>query len=144
MLAHDQPSLYLWAIDAPQTEARLAELGEQVWQMPMAHERAPARLYRLPPADRLALGYTPLEPAPEWEIGTRLLGYEFEEASTDSAADARASRPITATLVWRVLEPSTAVRERDFTAFNHILNAEGGDGDADRRSGPAQPRLVAW
>ena len=125
LLAHSKPSLYLWAIDAPQTEARLAELGEQVQQMPMTHERPPARLYRLPPADRLALGYTPLEPAPEWSIGMRLLGYTFEQdASTDAAADAQASRPITATLVWRVLEPPPAARERDFTAFNHILNTQ--------------------
>ena len=29
------------------------------------------------------------------------------------------------TLLWRVLDPPTEVRQRDFTAFNHVVDANG-------------------
>jgi hypothetical protein len=118
LLSYDRPSLYLWTIDAPQTEARLRQLGEQVWEMSMAPGRPLARIYRLPPADGQALNYTPLEPAPVFDAGMMLLGYRFPE-------NARADEPVPVTLVWRVLEPPPPVRGRDFTAFNHILDAGG-------------------
>jgi len=37
-----------------------------------------------------------------------------------------AGQPVQVRLLWRVLDPPMAVRERDFTAFNHVLGADGG------------------
>ena len=38
---------------------------------------------------------------------------------------ARAGDEIEVTLLWRVLDPSSEVRQRDFTAFNHVVDANG-------------------
>ncbi|MCD6290134.1 MAG: hypothetical protein J7M34_06480, partial [Anaerolineae bacterium] len=118
LLSYDHPSLYLWAIDSPETEAALRRLGELVWERPLADGHPPARLYRLPPATRVDLGITPLRPQPVFDVGMALMGYAFP-------GDAQAGRPLEAVLVWRVLDPPPEVRKRDMTAFNHILDAEG-------------------
>jgi hypothetical protein len=47
-----------------------------------------------------------------------LTGYAFPES-------VRAGEEIVVTLVWRVLDPSPEVRQRDFTAFNHVVDASG-------------------
>jgi hypothetical protein len=118
LLAHDRPSLYLWTVDAPATERQLGEFGAVVWTGELAAGRPPARLYRLPPATAAALEIQPLAPAPVFDVGLMLLGYKLPEA-------ARAGAPFQATMVWRVLDPPAAVRVRDMTAFNHILDERG-------------------
>lgn len=118
LLAHDRPSLYLWTLDAAETEQRLAQLGEPVWTGELATGRPPARLYRLPPAVSANLTYDRLDPAPIFDCGLMLLGYRLP-------ATAAHEEPFEATLVWRVLDPPASVRTRDMTAFNHILDAQG-------------------
>jgi hypothetical protein len=118
LLAHDRPSLYLWTVDSPATERQLARFGDVVWTGALAAGRPPPRLYRLPPATAAALEIQPLDPAPVFDVGLMLLGYRLPEA-------ARAGAPSQVTLVWRVLDPPAAVRVRDMTAFNHILDARG-------------------
>jgi hypothetical protein len=117
LLAHDRPSLYLWAVDAPETERQLAQLGELVWAGELAAGHPPARLYRLPPA-AAGLDIQRLDPPPVFDVGLMLVGYKLPEA-------ARAGTPFEAILVWRVLDPPPTVRTRDLTAFNHILDAQG-------------------
>jgi hypothetical protein len=118
LLAHDRPSLYLWTVDSPETERQLGRFGAVVWTGELAAGRPPPRLYRLPPATAAALGIQPLAPAPVFDVGLMLLGYKLPEA-------ARAGVPFQVTVVWRVLDPPAAVRVRDMTAFNHILDARG-------------------
>ncbi len=118
LLAHDRPSLYLWTVDAPATERQLGKFGEVVWTGELAAGRPPARLYRLPPATAAGLEIQPLAPAPVFDVGLLLLGYKLPET-------ARAGVPFQMTVVWRVLDPPAAVRVRDMTAFNHILDAQG-------------------
>ena len=118
LLAHDRPSLYLWAVDAPEVEAKLAEIGERVWEGQLVTGHPPARLYRLPPASALSLGFQRLDPSPTFDAGLALIGYALPE-------NAQADQPFQATLVWRVLDPPMSVRSRDMTAFNHILGADG-------------------
>ena len=115
----DQPSLYYWALDAPETEAKLAALGDEV-QAGARDDLSLARLYRLPPFTESALSYTPLDPVPEFDVGLALIGYDFPEDTADSAS-------VEITLIWQVLEPHPDVRTRDFTAFNHVLDADTGD-----------------
>jgi hypothetical protein len=125
LLAYDRPSLYLWAVDAPEVEAKLTQIGERVWEGPLVTGHPPARLYRLPPAKALSLGFQRLDPPPTFDAGLALIGYALPE-------NARADQPFQATLVWRVLDPPMAVRSRDMTAFNHILGADGnGTAQAD-------------
>ena len=119
LLKDGKESLYLWTIDAPETERLLAELGTKVWEGTLANGRPPARLYRLPSAEQSGLDYLPLAPAPVFAAGMELLGY-------DIPADAAANTPFDVTLVWRVLDPPPAVRAGDYTAFNHILAADTG------------------
>ena len=118
LLAHGRPSLYLWAVDAAEAERRLAELGELVWAGELAAGHPPARLYRLPPATAIGLEYATFERPPVFDCGLMLLGYRLPAA-------ARGGEPLEVTLIWRVLEPPAAVRTRDMTAFNHILDAAG-------------------
>jgi len=122
LLAYDRPSLYLWTVDAPATERQLDRFGAVVWAGELAAGRPSPRLYRLPPAPAAALEIEPLAPAPVFDVGLMLLGYKPPEA-------ARAGAPFQVTVVWRVLDPPAAVRTRDMTAFNHILDA-GGQGAA--------------
>ncbi|MEZ4705750.1 MAG: hypothetical protein R3A44_01010 [Caldilineaceae bacterium] len=117
LFAHDRPSLYFWAIDAPATEAQLQQWGQLMATEPLA-DRGAARLYRIPPFSELPFDYTQLNPAPTFDAGMALLGYHFPP-------DAKADQPLQITLIWRVLEPPAEVRPRDFTAFNHILDAQG-------------------
>lgn len=118
LLAHDRPSLYLWTVDSPATERQLARFGAVVWTGELAAGRPPPRLYRLPPATAAALEIQPLDPAPVFDVGLMLLGYKLPET-------ARGGAPCQVTVVWRVLDPPAAVRVRDMTAFNHILDAAG-------------------
>ncbi len=118
LLANDRASLYLWAVDAPATEVELAKLGERVWEGMLAEGHPPARLYRLPPAAAANLGFQQLVPPPVFDVGLALIGYALPEG-------ARADEPFQVTLVWRVLDPPWSVRERDMTAFNHILDDNG-------------------
>ncbi|MEJ5200177.1 MAG: hypothetical protein WHX53_14760, partial [Anaerolineae bacterium] len=118
LLAYERPSLYLWAIDAVETEARLAQLGELVWAGELAAGHPRPRLYRLPPATEARLEYTRLEPAPVFDCGLMLLGYRLP-------ATARGGESLEVTLIWRVLDPPASVRTRDMTAFNHILDEQG-------------------
>ncbi|HEY53221.1 MAG TPA: hypothetical protein G4N94_07160 [Caldilineae bacterium] len=120
LMKFDQPSLYLWTLDAPDAEAKLAGLGDEVWTGTLAENRAPAHLYRLPALTESALSYTPLDPAPVFDVGLALIGYDFPEEANDSA-------PVEITLIWQVLEPQPEARTRDFTAFNHVLDASSGD-----------------
>ncbi len=116
LLAEGQESLYLWTIDDPATEVRLAALGEGVWEGSLAQGLPPARLYRLPPAQAVPLDLVRLQPAPVFDVGLELIGYHFPDRP-------QAGAPIEVTLVWRVLAPSPDARTRDLTAFNHILAA---------------------
>lgn len=118
LLSSDRPSLYLWTLDAPATEAQLASLGERVWSGRLANGRPPAQLYHLPPADLLALDYVSLDPEIIFDVGLSLAGYRLP---TEIAA----GQPTAMLLVWRVLDPPPAVRERDVTAFNHVLDEQG-------------------
>ena len=120
LLAHDRPSLYLWAIDDPGTEALLGKVGELIWQKPLGDGHAAASLYRLPPAGSADLGIplVRLSPEPVFDAGMALIGYAFSEP-------ARAGDEMEVTLLWRVLDPPTEVRQRDFTAFNHVVDASG-------------------
>ncbi|MGC8780736.1 MAG: ArnT family glycosyltransferase [Anaerolineae bacterium] len=118
LLAYDRPSLYLWAVDAPETERQLTRLGEPVWSGELAAGHPRPRLYRLPPATTIHLEYTKLEPAPLFDCGLMLLGYRLP-------APARGGEPLEVTLIWRVLDPPASVRTRDMTAFNHILDTQG-------------------
>ncbi len=118
LLSYDRPSLYLWTIEAPETEQMLERLGEMVWEGKLADDLPPARLYRLPPASQTDLGIVRLQPEPVFDVGMALMGYAFPER-------AQAGQPLQVTLVWRVLEPPPEVRARDVTAFNHILNEAG-------------------
>jgi hypothetical protein len=118
LLAHDRPSLYLWAVDAPEVETRLAQIGERVWEGALVTGHPPARLYRLPPATALSLGIQHLDPPSTFDAGLALIGYVLPE-------NAQAEKPFQATLVWRVLDPPMSVRSRDLTAFNHILGMDG-------------------
>ncbi len=120
LLAQDRPSLYLWAIQDPGTEALLDRAGTVVWEAPLGEGHAPARLYRLPAAADadLGLAVTRLDPAPTFDAGIALLGYAFP-------ADIKPEAEAVVTLIWRVLEPPAAVRQRDFTAFNHVVTGSG-------------------
>lgn len=118
LLAHDRPSLYLWAVDAGETEHRLAELGELVWTGELAVGHPAARLYRLPPATVITPSYEAFAAAPVFDCGLMLVGYRLPAA-------ARSGEPFEVTLIWRVLDPPADVRTRDMTAFNHILDAAG-------------------
>ncbi len=116
LLAYERPSLYLWTIRAPEAEQVLQRWGELVWEGKLANDHPPARLYRLPAASQVDLGLTALDPQPVFDVGMALMGYIFPLV-------ARAGRPLQVTFAWRVLDPPAEVRTRDFTAFNHILNA---------------------
>ena len=120
LLSHDRPSLYLWAIEDPGTEALLGKVGELIWQKPLGDGHAAASLYRLPPAETADLGIplVKLSPEPVFDAGMALIGYAFPES-------AHAGDEIEVTLLWRVLDPPTEVRQRDFTAFNHVVDASG-------------------
>ena len=120
LLSHDRPSLYLWAIEDPGTEVLLGKVGELIWQQPLGDGHAAASLYRLPPAEAADLGIplVKLSPEPVFDVGMALIGYAFPES-------ARAGDEIEVTLLWRVLDPPTEVRQRDFTAFNHVVDAGG-------------------
>ena len=120
LLSHERPSLYLWTIDDEETEALLGRVGELVWQQPLGAGHADARLYRLPPAGSADLGIplTQLAPEPVFDAGMALVGYAFPETI-------QAEEETEVTLVWRVLDPPAEVRQRDFTAFNHVVT--GGD-----------------
>lgn len=118
LFSHAQPSLYFWAIDAPQTESQLQQWGELIAQKPLSADRGVARLYRVPPFVDLRFDYTLLQPAPQFDAGLALLGYRFP-------AQAKPDQPLQVVLIWRVGEPPWEVRERDFTAFNHILTEQG-------------------
>lgn len=122
LLAHDRPSLYLWAIRDAGTEVLLDRVGELVWERPLGDGHAEARLYRLPPAESADLGLplVRLAPEPVFDAGLALVGYAFPET-------VKAEEAAEVTLVWRVLDPSPEVRQRDFTAFNHVIT------DADER-----------
>jgi hypothetical protein len=120
LLSHDRPSLHLWAIEDPGTEALLGKVGELIWQQPLGEGHAAASLYRLPPAGSADLGIplVELSPEPVFDAGMALVGYAFPES-------ARAGDEIEVTLLWRVLDPPAEVRQRDFTAFNHVVDANG-------------------
>ena len=120
LLSHDRPSLYLWAIEDPGTEALLGKVGELIWQQPLGDGHAAASLYRLPPAEAADLGIPLVKLSPElvFDAGMALIGYAFPES-------AHAGEEIEVTLLWRVLDPSPTVRQRDFTAFNHVVDASG-------------------
>ena len=120
LLSLDRPSLYLWAIKDPGTEALLGQVGELIWQKPLGDGHAAASLYRLPPAEAADLGIplVKLSPEPVFDAGMALIGYAFPES-------AHAGEEIEVTLLWRVLDPPTEVRQRDFTAFNHVVDANG-------------------
>jgi len=120
LLSHDRPSLYLSAIEDPGTEALLGKVGALVWRQPLGDGHAAARLYRLPPAGSADLGIplVRLSPEPVFDAGMALTGYAFPES-------VRAGQEAVVTLVWRVLDPSPEVRRRDFTAFNHVVDAGG-------------------
>jgi hypothetical protein len=120
LLAHDRPSLYLWAIEDPGTEALLGKVGELIWRQPLGDGHAAASLYRLPPAETANLGIplVKLSPEPVFDAGMALVGYAFPES-------AGAGEENVVTLVWRVLDSSPEVRQRDFTAFNHVVDASG-------------------
>lgn len=120
LLSQDRPSLYFWAIQDPATEALLDQAGAVVWETPLGEGHAPARLYRLPAAvdADLGLAFTRLDPAPIFDAGIALVGYAFP-------VDIRPEKEAVVTLVWRVLEPPDAVRQRDFTAFNHVVTGSG-------------------
>ncbi len=116
LLSYERPSLYLWTIDDKDTEALLGRVGELVWQQALGVGHADARLYRLPPAESADLGIplTQLAPEPVFDAGMALVGYAFPDTI-------RAGEETEVTLVWRVLDPASEVRQRDFTAFNHIV-----------------------
>jgi hypothetical protein len=120
LLSHAQPSLYLWTIEDVETEGLLDRVGEMVWSQPLGADRPDARLYRLPPAESANLGLplVRLSPEPVFDVGMALISYAFPES-------AHAGEEIEVTLVWRVLDPSSEVRQRDFTAFNHVVDAGG-------------------
>jgi hypothetical protein len=117
LLAYQRPSLHFWGIDGGASEAQIAQLGQLVWRGERSQGQLDARLYRLAPFTELLLEYTALSPPPAFGAGLQLLGYEFPMEAT-------ARRPFTVTLFWRVLDPPWSVRERDMTAFNHILAAD--------------------
>jgi hypothetical protein len=54
-----------------------------------------------------------------FDTGLTLLGYVFPEDADDSA-------PVEVTLIWQMLDPHPDMLTRDFTAFNHVLDAETG------------------
>jgi hypothetical protein len=120
LLSHDRPSLYLWAINDPGMEALLGKVGELIWQQPLGDGHAAARLYQLPPAGSADLGIplVRLSPEPVFDAGMALTGYAFPEL-------VHAGDEIEVTLLWRVLDPPSEVRQRDFTAFNHVVDASG-------------------
>ena len=120
LLSYDRPSLYLWAIEDPGTEALLGKVGELIWQKPLGDGHANATLYRLPPAETADLGIplAKLTPEPVFDAGMALIAYAFPEF-------AHAGEEIEVTLLWRVLDPPAEVRQRDFTAFNHVVDAHG-------------------
>lgn len=117
LLNYSRPSLYYWTIDAPAAEAALGQWGERIWQGDPRAGEPPARLFRLPSYVDLGLAVTPLD-APPFDMGLQLLAADFPAQPT-------AGTPQTYTLIWRVLEPPPEARTRDFTAFNHILDANG-------------------
>jgi hypothetical protein len=120
LLSHARSSLYLWTIEDAETEGLLDRAGELVWSQPLGADRPDARLYRLPPAESADLGLplVRLSPEPVFDAGLALTGYAFPEA-------AEAGEEAEVTLVWRVLDPTPEVRERDFTAFNHVITDTG-------------------
>lgn len=116
LLSAGRPSLYLWALDEAETEARLQTLGEMLWSGPMAAGLPPARIYQLPAAVPGDLGATPLDPPAVFDSGLSLVGYRLPDGA---GADA----PLEITLFWQALNPTEAARSGDFTAFNHVLDA---------------------
>jgi hypothetical protein len=120
LLSHARPSLYLWTIADAGTEGLLDRVGEMVWSQSLGADRADARLYRLPSAESADLGLplVRLTPEPVFDAGMALMGYAFPPTF-------KAGEEVEVTLLWRVLDPPPEVRQRDFTAFNHVLNSSG-------------------
>lgn len=118
LLSADRPSLYLWTLADLQTERMLTGFGERVWRGTLAQGLPPADLYELPAAQDLDLAYTVLDPPLSFDAGLQLVGYRWP-------VSAQANQPFEVMLIWRVTEPSPDVRNRDFTAFNHVLTHPG-------------------
>lgn len=117
LLARHEPSLHVVMVDAPLQEAALTHLGELRWRGEVGGAVDPARLYRAPAYDPAPLGITPLEPAPMFDAGLQLVGTRLPAH--------RAELPAVYTLVWEVFEHTTDASTRAFTAYNHILAADG-------------------
>ena len=111
LLHAEQPSLYLTAL--PEMQGALEALGEEVWR---GEGPDPLRLYLLPSALDAGLDIKQLSEPQAFDVGMTLVGYAFPDPWP---ADQR----VLATLVWQVIDPPAQVRERDFTAFNHIVRA---------------------
>jgi hypothetical protein len=106
-----QPSLYLTTTSA--MRPALEALGREVWT---GRGEDPMRLYLLPAAPDADLPVTSLPEPRLFDVGLALTGYSFQEPWP-------AGQTVLATLVWRVTTPSDQARQRDFTAFNHIVRA---------------------
>ncbi|MFN8439713.1 MAG: hypothetical protein U0175_03035 [Caldilineaceae bacterium] len=124
LFSYDRPSLYF--VGFPKAESEFAETersmqqwGELVWQGDVSRGELSARLYRLPTFAATGFNYMPVAGSPTFDAGMQLLGYRFPEV-------ANADQPVVVTLIWHVLEPPNEVRQRDLTAFNHVLTRDGG------------------
>ncbi len=106
-----QPSLYLTT--GRKMQPVLEDLGEEIWR---GEGDDAIRLYKLPAAADANLSLTPLPQPQVFDAGMALVGYAFPQPWP-------AGQTVLATLAWRVTDPSPEVRERDFTAFNHIVRA---------------------
>jgi len=136
LLSDAGESLYLWTLDAPAAGSPLAALGDMVWQGELAQGLPAARLYRMPPASTLPpaasahLNFTPLDPPATFDAGLQLLGYTFPVRPLTPPASAtgpasQGNQPVEVSLVWHIQDPPAEVRALDFTAFNHVLDANG-------------------
>lgn len=123
LFSYDRASLYFVGLpkaesEFAETERSMQQWGELVWQGDITHGELPARLYRLPTFAETSFDYVPAPGLPTFDAGMQLLGYRFP-------ATANADQPVVVTLIWHVLEPPTEVRQRDLTAFNHVLTRDG-------------------
>lgn len=118
LLAQAEPSLHMVLSDASAQESALAQMGDLVWSRVPQGAHGMARLYRTPAYDPNQLGVTPLVPAPRFDAGLQLVGTRLPAARADQAA--------TYTLVWAVFAQTPDATTRALTAFNHILDADGG------------------
>ena len=115
LLHASQPSLYLTTSSA--MNPILETMGKEIWR---GEGVAPLRLFLLPSASEAEVTFHVLAEPQAFDVGATLIGYYFPEPWP-------MGQPVQAMLVWRMDDVPETTRERDYTAFNHIVRLDSGN-----------------